>query len=99
MDRIEIHANKVPYDRRIDLYFIQGNKFISGVKFSEIEPGSEINKAVQIDVDTAQSLMNQLYNIGIRPTGIEQSIAALPATKNHLEDMRKIAFMFLEKDK
>lgn len=44
---------------------------------------------------TLQSLMDELWNIGVRPKDIGTA-GHLAATKEHLEDMRAIAFSKLE---
>jgi hypothetical protein len=41
--------------------------------------------------DMAQKLFDQLYSLGYRPNS-EGSVGELAATKDHLADMRKIAF-------
>jgi hypothetical protein len=45
----------------------------------------------RISVDAAQSLMNQLWECGLRPAQAAGSAGQLAATQYHLEDMRKIA--------
>jgi hypothetical protein len=47
--------------------------------------------------DMAQKLFDELYSLGFRP-GEEGSKGELSATKDHLEDMRKIAFSELKKN-
>ena len=44
----------------------------------------------------AQALFDTMYEQGFRPTRREQEIGALQSTRAHLEDMRKIAFKFIE---
>lgn len=45
--------------------------------------------------EQAQALFDAMYEQGYRPTRRERDIGALPATEHHLEDMRRIAFGFL----
>lgn len=45
-----------------------------------------------IQKETAQSLMDQLWNLGIRPTEGHGSTGQLAATQAHLEDMRALVF-------
>lgn len=42
--------------------------------------------------DEAQRLVDQLYDMGIRPTAEFRSAGQLGAVQKHLEDMRAIAF-------
>ena len=45
--------------------------------------------------NAAQILMDDLWNIGVRPTEGVGSAGAMTATQGHLEDMRKVAFDLL----
>jgi hypothetical protein len=45
--------------------------------------------------DNAKKLMDDLWNAGIRPTERDETEGALSATKEHLKDMRDIAFGLL----
>ena len=49
-----------------------------------------------METDQAQTLMDDLWNAGLRPTEGTGSAGALSATQQHLQDMRKIAFHKLE---
>ena len=42
--------------------------------------------------DEVQQIMDQLWQCGVRPRNGEGSNAQINAMKNHLDDMRKIAF-------
>ena len=46
-----------------------------------------------MDVKTAQILFQALWDAGLRPNSGESSSAHIAALKDHLEDMRKLAFM------
>ena len=63
----------------------------------EEEDGSEYQKAptLSLSYDSVQSLMDELWSQGIRPSNGDGNVGQLAATKAHLEDMRKIAFDFL----
>jgi len=50
-----------------------------------------------MDNISLQNFIDELWNSGLRPSGLND--AQLTAQGRHLEDMRKIAFMFLEKDR
>lgn len=47
--------------------------------------------------ETGQELMDQLWEVGLRPTEGTGSAGALAATQAHLADMKKIAFDLLQK--
>lgn len=47
---------------------------------------------IKISMENAQSLMDELWQCGIRPSEGTGSAGALAATQKHLEDMRKLVF-------
>ena len=50
------------------------------------------DSAIQhVSLEAAQSLMDQLWDCGLRPTQAAGSAGAMEAVQNHLADMRKIA--------
>lgn len=51
---------------------------------------------VELSIAAAQELMDQLWQVGIRPSEGSGSAGSLKATQEHLEDMRKIAFHQLQ---
>jgi len=57
--------------------------------------GMEIPPMMELTYESATSLMNELWNSGVRPTDVG-SPGELSATKSHLEDMRKIVFDLME---
>jgi len=54
----------------------------------EIEPAP----AAIITPTTAQQMMDELWNIGVRPSEGSGSAGQLASVKYHLEDMRKLVF-------
>ena len=57
----------------------------------KVEPGPIQEPTLSISENAAQSLMDDLWNLGIRPKEAD-SPGELRATRFHLDDMRKIAF-------
>jgi len=51
---------------------------------------------IEEDQTFAQVLINELWRVGFRPTELGDSRSTSEAMKAHLEDMRRIAFKFLE---
>jgi hypothetical protein len=45
-----------------------------------------------LEQDAAQSLMDELYSAGVRPTAGQGSAGQLDAVQRHLADMRTLAF-------
>lgn len=56
------------------------------------EDGAEIAPSLSIDLTSAQFLMDQLWECGLRPSEGSGSAGSLLATQKHLDDMRKLVF-------
>ena len=76
--------------RRTDL--VSGRNYVLlNPEFSVLEDGGEIREpSIRMSTDAAQTLMDDLWNCGIRPTHGHGSAGQLGATERHLEDMRRI---------
>ncbi len=70
--------------------------FVAGLVTEEIKPGSRQGPSVTITREAAQVLMDDLWHCGIRPAEVLEAGGTLEATKAHLEDMRRIAFGYIE---
>lgn len=66
--------------------------------FRPEEEAGMAEPTLRLRPEAIQSLMDELWNQGVRPT-TNESAGQFAAQGRHLEDMRKIAFMFLEKPK
>jgi hypothetical protein len=62
------------------------------IREETVPAGGMWPKFLSLDSADAQSLMNALWNAGLRPANGESSMAHVDAMKAHLQDMRKIAF-------
>jgi hypothetical protein len=73
--------------------------YVPSVDFVEVEDsGLSIRPTLVLPFhisSAVQILMDDLWNIGIRPTEGTGSAGAMTATQNHLEDMRKVVFDLL----
>lgn len=100
---IEFMARRRDWNFGISLY---ARQVTEGVGFavamplvmeSVAVPGSNANPFAVIGIDEAQNLMDELWECGIRPTEGTGSAGSLAATQRHLEDMQKIAMLFVNK--
>jgi hypothetical protein len=66
------------------------------VSFVEVDDDQITQPMLEIHQETAQRLMDELWNVGFRPTQGKQSEGQVAATERHLDDMRAIAFAKLE---
>jgi len=100
---MEIRAYDSPY-RGVIEFFIgerKGEDFYVAAPtefvFSKNKPGTAINPAFSLEHKEAQFLLQQLWDTGLRPNNGEGTSAQVDALKDHLKDMREIAFMSLQK--
>lgn len=76
--------------------FREGVFNIKNVEWEEVEPSHYSEPFLIINQETAQELMNSLWECGLRPAQGAGSAGQLETMKAHLEDMRKIVFNSLK---
>lgn len=99
---IYIRAHKAHWNDDIDIaiikYMKSGKIGIGELTLTEQEEGGIIQPILTLShIDqqlnnTAQILMDDLWDCGIRPTEGHGSVGQLKATEEHLADMKKITF-------
>jgi hypothetical protein len=104
-DDLRVRAEYRWESQSIELRFIHYHG-LGGQNISVAEPlvmrpydrdGSDrVSPALYLKTHTAQHLMDQLWQCGLRPTEGTGSAGSLAATQRHLEDMRTIAFKKLD---
>ena len=68
-------------------------RVITNMVYETIEEAVAFPRApIWVTMDNAKKLMDDLWNAGVRPTEMSETEGALAATKEHLKDMRDIAF-------
>jgi len=63
--------------------------------FVQREPkdeGTEVEPCMRLSQDDAQTMMDELWGAGIRPSEGSGSAGSLAATQRHLDDMRALVF-------
>jgi len=100
---IELRAkNKHWYDG-VELYArmrsAQGEYAVAlPLEFKLCDPGIVSQPIATLSRNEAQTLMNDLWHCGYRPSNGEGSVGQLRATQRHLEDMRRLVFEGQESD-
>lgn len=103
MDRsLKIRAERIAWDDRIDVIIgIPGDDGstvdIAKIDFVRTVMGSKVTPTMELSVQEAQCLMDELWRCGLRPTEGTGSAGALAAVEKHLSDMRQIAFDLLNR--
>lgn len=56
------------------------------------QEGQFVQPCMSLPIEAAQALMDELWDVGLRPTEGTGSAGSLAATERHLADMKAIAF-------
>ena len=103
-NELRIVARKEDWEGKIGLLIcdMEGNKKTGVVRPSDIavtktDDVVPVEPSLHISLQSAQILMDELWNCGIKPAKYDGNKGQLKAVEYHLEDMRKIAFGELKK--
>ena len=91
-ERLELRAVSAPWHGGVELLVRQGNAYGVSVTMETKKPGLVVEPTLRIGMAEAQTLMDDLWNAGLRPTEGAGSAGSLRATEAHLNDMRALAF-------
>ena len=102
--KLEVRAERVFYRNRIDLAVFHrrtDGRIDVGLPLTmqTIAEGEEISEpTLSLGTEAAQTLMDELWRCGLRPSEGTGSAGSLAATERHLKDMQTIAMGLLRKD-
>ena len=89
MNSVELHLYERQHDGKISV--------IKGVQTENQDPAEAIDDVpFHLTMESAQSLMDDLWNAGIRPTDTRDRSETVKAMLNHIEDLRKVQTAFLD---
>lgn len=91
-ERPKIRAHSAPWNASVEILIRQGRATAEPIVMKERAEGERCQPSLSLDHETAQTLMDDLWNCGLRPTEGSGSAGALSATQRHLEDMRTLVF-------
>lgn len=92
---VAIRVNSEPWHRGVEFLITkrEGQKFLAAkLEFIEVNEACTIDPSGRLNTGDAQTLMDDLWRAGLRPTEGAGSAGALAATQRHLEDMRMLVF-------
>lgn len=94
--RLETRCTSSNWDRSIEvrMAWVGEGRFdiAQPVVFVEGKKGEYVSPMLHLPRDTAQQLMGELWQCGLRPSEGSGSAGALAATQRHLDDMRALVF-------
>ena len=98
-DRILLYIQKIKtgieYPNHAQKFILKPNDLL----WSPVAELEHCEPSLVFDKDNAQVLMDSLWHCGLRPTEGAGSAGAMDATRRHLDDMRKITFDLLQKER
>lgn len=96
--RLETSLHYSPYGGRYEFRVFNraSRAFAKPIAFeTDIDEGAYIEPTISFSQEEVQAMFDELCRAGFKPSRQENAVAALDATKEHLSDMREIAFSAL----
>ena len=99
--KTHIAARRALFSNKIELSMVVAwsDGSLSAAKHVEMagaDEGAIVDPFMVMPLETAQLLMDELWNCGLRPSEGTGSAGSLAATERHLKDMKTIAFHALK---
>jgi hypothetical protein len=107
MKGMKFFCERVQFGRGVRIYLEQetGNDTVAraGPVRLAVFPASyaetvQVDPLMEVDLTSAQQLMDELWHCGLRPSEGTGSAGSLAATERHLADMRTVAFKLLSEE-
>ncbi len=92
-----IRCQSAPWNRAIEFLVRRDGMNVAALCYSERDLSAKAEPTFSLEMEAAQTLMDDLWNAGIRPTEGAGSAGAMRATERHLEDMRTLVFKVIPK--
>ena len=90
--RITERPDFIGFGYDIRLLDIENHQYVSGMEITQTRESEQIPVLFTMEKEDLIGLMNELWNLGIRPSNGSGDANAFEAVKYHLEDMRRIVF-------
>jgi hypothetical protein len=89
-----IRAQSTPWHLGVELFIgdQDGKTRVKEILLERLDEMVQAPPSFNLDRMEAQTLMDDLWNCGIRPTEGSGSAGALRAVERHLEDLQKLVF-------
>jgi hypothetical protein len=92
-ETVRVRAQSEPWSAGVGFQIRKGAAIATEIIFEELGAGViPTSPTLSLSYEEAQTLMDDLWNCGLRPTEGTGSAGAMRATERHLEDMRNLVF-------
>lgn len=91
-NEVKVRAHAAPWNAGVEFLIVSGTAVAKSIVMEEHPPGMCCQPSFSLDYAQAQTLMDDLWVAGLRPTEGTGSAGALAATQRHLDDMRTLVF-------
>jgi len=91
-NKLEVRATMAPWYNGVEFLIRQGYSTAEPIVMKERTVGDICNHTFKLGYCEAQTLMDDLWTAGLRPTEGTGSAGSLAATERHLQDMRTLVF-------
>jgi hypothetical protein len=98
MRNFKVHAENNFYSNAISIHIYErlengGISLLSGLKFTTHREAEIVwpQEAIELPSETAQQLMDALWQCGLRPSEGSGSAGSLKATQDHLRDLQEFS--------
>jgi hypothetical protein len=88
----DMRAIRAPWYSGVQFLIKQDSYVVDKIEMREVHSGDQVEPTGLLSNEQAQTLMDDLWNCGLRPTEGSGSAGSLAATERHLKDMRAIVF-------
>lgn len=94
---ISVRVDRRPWSNYFDLYILEIRNGVVvtnavNISLADVTPGAEVSPVLSLTQTDMQSLMDQLWSCGVRPTEGQGSAGAMAAVQEHLKDLRRLIF-------
>lgn len=92
--KTQIRAQSAPWRSAVEIFIgdQDGKTRVKEIVLERLDAHIASPPSWVIDNEVAQTLMDDLWHCGLRPTEGAGTAGAMRATERHLEDMRKLVF-------
>lgn len=92
---LDFISNSIRFLLRENTPGMGGRRVALPVVMEQVSPDPPLNPTpatFSLSLDAAQKLIDQLYAIGLRPSKMEDNSPVIGAMKEHIADLRRMAF-------